>query len=119
MVAVVGVARDRPLGENSRCQSQPGTPKEDSPVERLSALLGSHVQFAYTALDRIVLNGYLYRLQRTENLVHFFHTVAQVPCIDPAALASRTTAYRDWVRQYTDQRQIPVLPAPKGARKEE
>lgn len=33
-------------------------------MNRWSILLGHHVQFAYTAWDRIVLNGYLDRLRR-------------------------------------------------------
>ena len=41
-------------------------------MDRFSELLGSHVQFAYTAWDRLVLNGYLERLQRPENVLHFF-----------------------------------------------
>jgi hypothetical protein len=88
-------------------------------VDRLSELLGRHVRFAYTALDRIVLNGYLDRLQRPEDLVHFFHRVAGVPCIDPGALAERTERYRAWVDRYAAERGIPVLRAPKGARKED
>jgi hypothetical protein len=88
-------------------------------VDRLSELLGHHVQFSYTALDRIVLNGYLERLQRPENLVHFFHDVVGIACIEPAVLAGRTADYREWVRQYAADRDIPVLPAVKGERKEE
>ena len=88
-------------------------------MERFSELLGRHVQFSYTALDRIVLNGYIERLQRPENLVHFFHEVAGVACIEPPVLASRTERYRAWLQQYTADREIPVLTAPKGARKED
>ncbi len=88
-------------------------------MDRLSELLGHHVQFSYTALDRIVLNGYIDRLQRPENLVYFFHEVARVVCIEPAVLARRTEPYRAWVRQYTADHEIPLLPAPKGARKED
>ena len=33
-------------------------------MDRLSELLGQAVQFAYTCWDRIVLSGYLERLQR-------------------------------------------------------
>ena len=88
-------------------------------MDRLSELLGRHVRFAYTALDRIVLNGYLDRLQRPEDLVHFFHQVAGAPCIDPGALAERTERYRAWVDRYAAERGIPVLRAPKGARKED
>lgn len=88
-------------------------------MDRLSELLGQHVQFSYTALDRIVLNGYLVRLQRSENVVHFFHQVAGVACIEPAVLTGRTEAYRAWVRRYAAERDIPVLAAPKGERKED
>jgi len=88
-------------------------------VDRLSELLGHHVQFSYTALDRIVLNGYIERLQRPETLVHFFHQVAGVSCIEPAVLSQRTDRYKGWVRSYTGDHQIPVLPAAKGQRKED
>ena len=88
-------------------------------MDRLSELLGPDVQFSYTALDRIVLNGYIERLQRTENLVYFFHDVAGVACIEPSVLASRTDRYRDWVRRYTADREIPVLQSPKGERRSE
>jgi hypothetical protein len=88
-------------------------------VDRLSELLGDAVQFSYTALDRIVLNGYIERLQRPENLVYFFHDVVGIKCIEPSVLMSRTDRYRDWVRQYTADRRIPVFQAPKGERKED
>ncbi len=88
-------------------------------MDRLSDLFGDAVQFSYTALDRIVLNGYIERLQRPENLVYFFHDVVGIKCIEPAVLMSRTDRYRDWVRQYTADRDIPVFQAPKGERKED
>jgi hypothetical protein len=89
-------------------------------MERLSAVLGRAVQFVYTCWDRIVLNGYLERLQRPEYLVHFFHDVVGIPCIEPAVLEQRTIAYKAWVRQFTDERGIPVLQAPpKPVRKED
>ncbi len=88
-------------------------------MDRLSELLGQHVHFSYTALDRLVLNAYIGTLQRPENLVHFFHNVVQVACIEPEVLARRSDAYKAWVRQYTQDEQIPVLQAPKAARKED
>src|SRR5437660_5756417 len=92
----------------------------DHPVDQLSAVLGQAVQFVYTCWDRIVLNGYLERLQRPEYLVHFFHDVVGIPCIEPSVLEQRTNAYKAWVRQFTDERGIPVLQAPpKGVRKED
>ena len=88
-------------------------------MDRLLELLGPAVQFVYTCWDRIVLNGYIERLQRPENLIHFFHEVADVACIEPAVLEQRTNAYKTWVRRVTDDEGIPVLAAPKGVRKED
>src|SRR5215207_10638082 len=90
-----------------------------SPVDRLSEVFGERVQFQYTCLDRIVLHGYLTGLQRPGQLVHFFHDVVGIECIEPKVLLGRTTAYRDWVDRYTVGQGIPVLAAPKGVRKEE
>ena len=88
-------------------------------MDRLSDLFGERVQFRYTCLDRIVLHGYLTGLQRPGQLVHFFHDVVGVACIEPKVLLGRTTAYREWVDRYTQGQGIPVLAAPKGVRKEE
>lgn len=92
-------------------------------MERLLELLGTAVQFAYTCWDRIVLNGYLERLQRPENLIYFFHDIVGVDAIEPAVLEQRTNAYKAWVRRMAEEYGIPVLAAPpappKGVRKEE
>ena len=88
-------------------------------MDRLSELLGNAVQFAYTCWDRIVLNGYIERLQRPENLIYFFQDVVGINAIEPAVLEQRTNAYKAWVRRITDERGIPVLAAPRGVRKEE
>jgi hypothetical protein len=88
-------------------------------VDRLSELLGHHVQFGYTAWDRIVLNGYLDRLQRPENVVHFFREVVGVPCVTPEVLMSRTAPYRAWVARYAQEQGIPLVPAPRDVRKED
>ena len=88
-------------------------------MDRLSELFGERVQVRYTCLDRIVLHGYLTGLQRPGQLVHFFHDVVGVDCIEPKVLVGRTAVYRDWVDQYTQGQGIPVLAAPKGERKAE
>jgi hypothetical protein len=88
-------------------------------VDRLSELFGERVQFRYDCLDRIVLHGYLDGLQRPGQLVHFFHDVVGVDCIEPQVLQGRTAVYRDWAEQYTVGQGIAVLEAPKGMRKEE
>ncbi len=87
-------------------------------MDRLSELFGERVQFRYDCLDRIVLHGYLEGLQRPGQLVHFFHDVVGVDCIEPKVLLGRTAVYRDWAEQYTVGQGIAVLEAPKGERKE-
>jgi hypothetical protein len=88
-------------------------------VDRLSELLGHAVQFVYTCWDRIVLSGYIERLQRPENLIYFFHDVVGVDCIEPAILEQRTKAYKGWVRRITEEQDIPVVAAPHGVKKED
>jgi hypothetical protein len=88
-------------------------------MHRLSAVLGQAVQFAYICWDRIVLSGYIERLQRPENLIYFFHNIVGIDTIEPAVLEQRTNAYKAWVRRVTQEQAIPVLAAPRGARKEE
>ena len=87
-------------------------------MERLSAVLGQAVQFVYTCWDRIVLSGYIERLQRPENLIYFFHEIVGIDAIEPAVLEQRSNAYKAWVRRITQERGIPVLGAPSGVRKE-
>lgn len=88
-------------------------------MEQLSAALGQAVQFIYTCWDRIVLAGYIERLQRPENLIWFFHDVVGIDAIEPAVLEQRTNAYKTWVKRTTAEHGIPLLAAPKGVRKEE
>ena len=88
-------------------------------MDRLLELLGQAVQFAYTCWDRIVLSGYIERLQRPENLIYFFHDVVGIDAIEPAVLEQRTNAYKAWVRRVTEEHGIPVVAAPRGVKKEE
>jgi hypothetical protein len=85
----------------------------------LSELLGRQVQFRSSAWDRIVLNGYLDRLQRPENIVYFFREVVGAPCVTPEVLMSRTAPYRAWVNRFAQEHGIPLLAAPTGERKED
>jgi hypothetical protein len=85
----------------------------------LSELLGRHVEFSYTAWDRIVLNGYLDRLQRPENINYFFREVVGAPAVTPEVLMSRTAPYRAWVTRFAAGHAIPLVAAPKGQRKED
>ena len=65
------------------------------------------------------MSGYIERLQRPENLIHFFHDIVGIDCIEPAVLEQRTNAYKTWVRRITEEQGIPVMAAPHGVKKEE
>ena len=66
-----------------------------------------------------MLRGYYPRLQRPENVVHFFRDVCGDARITPAVLARRTSSYRRWLESLTEQRGIALLSAPKGVRKQQ
>jgi DNA-binding transcriptional ArsR family regulator len=88
-------------------------------VERFLQLFARFVDFAYAIWDRIVLRGYYEALQRPENIVYFFREICGVRCITPKVLARRTEQYCRWVEGYAQRRDIPILSAPKGVRKED
>ena len=88
-------------------------------MDRFLQLFGHFVQFSYACWDRIVLRGYYPRLQRPENIVHFFRDVCGDARITPTVLARRTATHRRWLDSFTEQQRIPILTAPKGVRKEE
>ena len=46
-----------------------------------------------------MLNGYLERLQRPENLIWFFHDIVGIDAIEPVALEQRTNAYKARLRR--------------------
>lgn len=88
-------------------------------MRRFLQLFARLVDFTYAIWDRIVLRGYYERLQRPENIVYFFRQVCGVRCITPTVLAERTERYRKWVEGYARRRRIPILPAPRGVRKDD
>lgn len=100
-------------------KNKPFTDEEDGLMQRFLQLFGGFVDFTYGVWDRIVLRGYYERLQRAANIVYFFRDVCGISPITPEVLAARTTYYRKWVDGYAAQRDIPILTAPKGVRKED
>ena len=87
-------------------------------MERFLQLFGRFVQFSYACWDRIVPRDYYPRLQRPENIVHFFRNVCDEARITPEVLARRSASYRRWLERFTEQHKVPMLTAPKGVRKE-
>jgi hypothetical protein len=62
-------------------------------METFTNLFGKLIVFVYYCFDRIVINGYLSMLSRSENVVYFFRQVVGEPVITKAVLAKRTDDY--------------------------
>ena len=88
-------------------------------MEKLLSIFGTMIVFIYHCFDRIVINGYLSRLSRPEQIVYFFRQVLGIKAITKEVLAKRTAEYHNWVDAYTLNHDIPVEWAAKGVRKED
>jgi hypothetical protein len=88
-------------------------------MEKLTALFGRSIRFAYHCFDRIVIRGYLSTLSRPKNIVYFFRTIKQVDCISKETLRQRTDQYLSWVNAYTNNHDIPMSWAEKDVRKKD
>jgi hypothetical protein len=87
-------------------------------MELFSRLFGSLLVFVYHCFDRVVINGYLSGLSRTEQAVYFFREVLHVPAITKEVLRQRTMDYRSWVEAFARNHGIQIEWAEKGVRKE-
>jgi hypothetical protein len=88
-------------------------------MEKLVQLFGRSIRFAYHCFDRIVIRGYLSTLSRPNNLMYFFRTLKQEPCIGKETLRRRTDQYLSWLNAYTKNNEIPIRWAEKDIRKKD
>jgi len=88
-------------------------------METLIALFSPMLVFVYHCFDRIVINGYISILSRSENVVYFFQNVIGVQCITKETLASLTKPYNKWIDSYVNNKGIQMEWAQKGVRKED
>jgi hypothetical protein len=94
-------------------------PMEEQPMETLMQIFAPMIVFVYHCFDRIVINGYISMLSRSENVVYFFHNVLGQSCITKEILGSRTKHYNQWVEAYAHNHDIPIEWAEKNVRKED
>ena len=88
-------------------------------MELFTRLFGDLLAFVYHCFDRIVIYGYLSRLSRPEQVVHFFRQIVGVPVVDKEILSQRTADYQAWVEAYARNHRLPIEWAEKGVRKED
>src|SRR6516162_4221867 len=86
-------------------------------MELFAKLFDSLLAFIYRCFDRIVIHGYLSRLSRPEQVVHFVRHVLGIPVVSKEVLRQRTEDYRNWVEAYARNQHIPIEWAEKGLRK--
>jgi hypothetical protein len=63
-------------------------------VATFTRLFGSLLLFVYHCFDRLVINGYLSRLSRPGQVVHFFQNIVGEPGIGKEVLSRRTNEYK-------------------------
>jgi hypothetical protein len=88
-------------------------------MEVFTQLFGDLLAFVYHCFDRIVIYGYLSRLSRPEQVVHFFREVVGVPVVGKEILSQRTADYQAWVEAFARNHRLPIEWAEKGVRKED
>ncbi|MGA3077560.1 MAG: hypothetical protein ABSG56_28245 [Bryobacteraceae bacterium] len=88
-------------------------------METFVNLFERFLVFVYHCFDRIVIQGYLPLLSRSEHIVHFFRDVHGIYPITPQSLAKRTPEYRAWVEGYARNHKIPMKSPEKDESKEE
>jgi hypothetical protein len=87
-------------------------------LQRLS-LFERFLVFVYHCFDRIVIQGYIPLLTRSEHVVHFFRDVHGQYPITPQVLAKGTPRVPGTVEAYAWNHNVPMLKVERGVSKEE
>jgi hypothetical protein len=76
------------------------------------------IRFHYRCFDRILLNGFIQPFQQPERVVGFFDTYRQLYPVSRNTLHDIADRFQQWLKPWSEKRNIPVLEAPKGRRDE-
>jgi hypothetical protein len=76
------------------------------------------IRFGYRCFDRILLNGLIQPFQQPERVVGFFDTYRQLYPVSRNTLHGIADHFQQWLKPWSEKRNIPVLEAPKGRRDE-
>jgi hypothetical protein len=88
-------------------------------MTNVNELLREHITLEVDCVDRIYLNGYVPTLQMGGQLVNFLtkHLGNQIP--SPALLGKRGAAFRQAVKDFAQENEIPMIKFRPGQRKDE
>src|SRR5579885_2584315 len=79
-------------------------------MRTLTDVCGSAVSFSYRSFDRVILNGYVPRLQTPGGVALFFRDVQHKPILAGKVFKDLTERFVNQTKPFAEQRRIPVLP---------
>src|SRR5215467_11831494 len=85
----------------------------------VAEILADQVSLEVSCVDRIYVNGYVPKLQTSGQLVFFLGGHLGNPVVSPVLLCRLGERYRERVRRFVKQEQIPVVRFSRGVRKDE
>ena len=74
----------------------------------------SSVNLSYRCFDRILLNGLIQPFQQPERVIGFFDAYRHLYPVSPNTLHGIADRFQQWLKSWSQKRNIPVLEAPKG-----
>ena len=72
----------------------------------------------YRCFDRILLNGLIQPFQQPERVIGFFDAYRHLYPVSRGTLHGIADRFQQWLKQWSERRNVPVLEAPKGRRDE-
>jgi len=87
-------------------------------MANVNTLLDDHVTLRYESVDRLILNGYVARLQTPEGLARFLRGQPGEEIPRYALLGERTAALNRAIERFAEAHAIPLVHFEKGQRKE-
>ena len=76
------------------------------------------IRFHYRCFDRILLNGLIQPFQQPKRVIGFFDTYRQLYPVSRQTLTGIADRFQQWLKAWSEKRNVPVLEAPKGRRDE-
>ncbi len=74
------------------------------------------IRFHYRCFDRILLNGLIQPFQQPERVFGFFYAYRHLYPVSPSTLHGIADRFQQWLKSWSQKRNIPVLEAPKCRR---
>ena len=74
------------------------------------------IRFHYRCFDRILLNGLIQPFQEPRRVIGFFDTYRQLYPVSRQVLGGIADRFQQWVKAWSEKRNVPVLDAPPGRR---